>query len=44
MNNLRNLAEVLENGGNEVHVDPAIQRKAIKPIQRLLDFAEQQKA
>jgi len=43
MNNLRNLAEVLENGGNEIHIEPAIQAKAIKPIQRLLDFAAQQK-
>lgn len=43
MNNLRNLAEVLESGANEIHIDPAIQAKAIKPIQRLLDFAEQQR-
>ena len=42
MNNLRNLAEVLESGANEVYVDPVIQAKAIKPIQRLLSFAEQQ--
>lgn len=41
MNNLRNLADVLESGGNEIHIDPAIQTKAIKPIQRLLDFAAQ---
>lgn len=39
MNNLRNLAEVLESGGNEIHIDPTIQAKAVKPIQRLLDFA-----
>jgi len=43
MNNLRNLAEVLETGANEIHVEPAIQAKAIKPIQRLLDFTAQQK-
>ena len=43
MNNLRNLAGVLESGGNEIHIDPAIQAKAIKPIQRLLDFAAQKK-
>jgi len=43
MNNLRNLAEVLESGSNEIHVDPTIQAKAIKPIQRLLDFAAQKK-
>ncbi len=39
MNNLRNLAEVLETDANEIHIDPAIQAKAIKPIQRLLDFS-----
>jgi len=43
MNNLRNLAEVLESGENEIHVDPDIQAKAVKPIQRLLGFSEQQK-
>jgi len=43
MNNLRNLADVLESGANEIHIDPVIQKKAIKPIQRLLDFAAQQK-
>jgi len=43
MNNLRNLAEVLESGGNEIHINPAIQAQAVKPIQRLLDFAAQQK-
>jgi len=43
MNNLRNLADVLESDSNEILVDPGIQEKAIKPIQRLLDFAAQQK-
>ena len=43
MNNLRNLAEVLESGANEIHVDPAIQAKAIKPIEKLLDFSKQQR-
>ncbi len=43
MNNLRNLAEVLENGGNEITIDSAIQAKAIKPIQKLLDFASQKR-
>ena len=41
MNNLRNLAEVLESDRNEVYIDPAVQTLAIKPIQRLLDFAAQ---
>jgi len=43
MNNLRNLAEVLENECNEIQIDPSIQASAIKPIQRLLDFAAQKK-
>ena len=43
MNNLRNLAEVLESSANEIHIDPTIQAKAIKPIQKLLDFSEQRK-
>ena len=43
MNNLRNLAEVLESDSNEISVDANIQEKAIKPIQRLLDFAAQKK-
>lgn len=43
MNNLRNLAEVLESGANEIHIDPAIQAKAIKPIKKLLNFSKQQR-
>lgn len=41
MNGLINLAEVLETGGNEIHVDPEIGRRAVLPIQRMLDFAKQ---
>ncbi len=41
MNGLRNLAEVLENGRNEVHVDPAIGLRAKQPIEKMLDFARQ---
>jgi len=41
MNNLFNLAEVLETGRNEIHVDPAIGRRAVLPIQRMLEFARQ---
>jgi len=41
MNGLLNLAEVLERGHNEVHVDPAIIPRAVQPIQRMLDFATQ---
>jgi quinolinate synthase len=41
MNGLVNLAEVLERGNNEIHVDPAIIPRAVLPIQRMLDFAKQ---
>ncbi len=41
MNGLLNLAEVLETGKNEIHVDPAIIPRAVLPIQRMLDFAQQ---
>ena len=39
MNGLQNLAEVLEHGGNEIHVDPQLGEKAMKPLTRMLDFA-----
>lgn len=41
MNGLRNLAEVLETGRNEILVDPAIIPRAVLPIKRMLDFARQ---
>ncbi|MFA5824946.1 MAG: quinolinate synthase NadA [Gallionellaceae bacterium] len=41
MNGLLNLAEVLETGKNEIHIDPAIIPRAVLPIQRMLDFARQ---
>jgi quinolinate synthase len=44
MNALTNLAEVLENGRNEIHVDPDIGRRAHTCIDRMLNFAAQQKA
>lgn len=40
MNNLRNLAEVLETGANEIHIDKPIRDRAVKSIQRLLDFSQ----
>ena len=40
MNGLENLAAVLENGSNEVHVDPDTGRLAKRSIQRMLDFAQ----
>jgi len=39
MNALDNLAQVLEQGGQEVFVDEAVRVKAMQPLQRMLDFA-----
>ncbi|CAB3776519.1 quinolinate synthase NadA [Pararobbsia alpina] len=39
MNALSNLAETLETGSNEIHVDPQIGQRARVPIDRMLDFA-----
>jgi quinolinate synthase len=41
MNGLLNLAEVLESGRNEIHVDPSIIPRAVQPIKRMLDFAKE---
>lgn len=41
MNGLRNLAEALESGKNEIHVDPEIGKRAKVSIERMLDFAKQ---
>ena len=38
MNNLRNLATVLENGSNEIHVPEAVRIKALTSTQRMVDF------
>ncbi len=40
MNGLANLAEALETGANEIHIDPEIGRRAYRPIDRMLAFAE----
>jgi len=39
MNALRNLAQTLDTGANEVHVDEAVRVKALRATQRMLDFA-----
>ena len=44
MNGLQNLADVLENGSNEILVDPEIGRQAVRAIDRMLDFAAAKKA
>jgi quinolinate synthase len=43
MNGLANLAEVLERGHNEIHVDAAIGERARLPIDRMLAFAAERK-
>ncbi|WP_457573390.1 quinolinate synthase NadA [Desulfolithobacter sp.] len=43
MNSLQSLLHVLETGEHEIHVDPEIREKAVLPIRRMLDFAEQHK-
>ena len=44
MNGLQNLADALENGTNEIFVDPAIGKLAVRSIDRMLDFAAAKKA
>lgn len=44
MNNLKNLMESLEQGSNEIHVDPEVGRQAMVSLQRMLEFREQQLA
>ena len=39
MNGLRKVAASLRSGANEVLVDPEIGRRALRPIERLLDFS-----
>lgn len=41
MNTLEALLESLQTGSNEIQVDPALIPKAVKPLQRMLDFTQQ---
>ncbi len=41
MNGLANLAEAMETGRNEIHIDSAMIPRAVRPIRRMLDFARQ---
>lgn len=38
MNGLENLLYVLENGGQEITIDPDLRERALKPLRRMLDF------
>lgn len=42
MNALQNLEQVLLNGNQEIFIDEAIRRRAVVPIQRMLEFAQAQ--
>ena len=42
MNSLHGVLQVLENGGNEIHVDEKIRLGAVLSTQRMLDFAASQ--
>lgn len=44
MNSLSRVADVLETGANEIHVEEATRRKALCATQRMLDFASTLKA
>ena len=44
MNGLKNLADVLEQGHNEIFVDPVIGKEAVRAIECMLDFAAAKKA
>ncbi len=41
MNALQNLERALLTGGQEVHIDPQVRGQALRPIQRMLDFARE---
>lgn len=41
MNGLRKLLHVLETGDNEIHLDPAVGARAVRSINRMLEFAGQ---
>ncbi len=43
MNGLRNLAQVLETGANEIVIEKTLRERAVQPIRRLLEFAKRRK-
>jgi len=43
MNTLEDLTRTLENGDNEIAVDPDLGKKALVPLQRMVDFAASNK-
>ncbi|WP_019673305.1 quinolinate synthase NadA [Psychrobacter lutiphocae] len=43
MNGLKGIEQCLENGSGEIHLNPELAEAALKPLQRMLDFAAKQK-
>lgn len=43
MNGLKGIEQCLETGTGEVHLEPQLATRALKPLQRMLDFAAEQK-
>jgi quinolinate synthase len=41
MNALASLERVLLRGDNQIHIDPALRDRAVRPIERMLDFARE---
>jgi quinolinate synthase len=41
MNALQNLEQVLLRGDQEIHIAEDVRRRAVVPIQRMLDFARE---
>ncbi len=42
MNSLQSLAETLESGRNTIEINADLRERALRPVQRMLDFAERQ--
>ncbi len=42
MNSLQTLAEALESGSNTIEISAELREQALRPVQRMLNFAEQQ--
>jgi len=43
LNHLENLNKIFTNKNNEITIAPDIRTQAMKPLQRMLNFAKQQK-
>ena len=43
MNGLQGIEDCLKHGNGEIHLQPALAAAALKPLQRMLDFASEQK-